>query len=352
MNNATEFVCDSGNLKDLLLPKDLELIDSLHTLYNNTLSLFPAYEDKTHEQKITQSLVEQYAKMGRRMKQIVSQNERIKVYSFSTPPSVHGEVSRVISKLRNHATQHAEFIYYIQRSYELLFHLVFNEPARKPKNHLIVSTPVSIPLQNYAVHKIPDIDQDIDNVAMCVILRGALLPSMIVSKEIEEYSSYGKVTPFVLFDVKRRTSDNQELRYVINLNRSYFNADHLDGADVIIADPMNATAGSIYTIIQYLHAQGIVPRSYLVLNVISSLTGALRLIRCRENVYLYTLWMDPALNELAYIMPGLGDAGDRINGTDPKSHPRNIIQLIADYGSTIANLYRSQIRMIENMILP
>ncbi len=351
MNNATEFTCNSGSLKDLLSPKDLELVDSLRTLYNNTLALFPAYEDKGRQSEIAQSLVEQYAEMGRRMRQIVSQNKRIKVYSFSTPPSIHGEASRVISKLRNHTTQHAEFIYYIQRSYELLFHLVFAEPARESKNHLIVSTPVSTPLQNYAVHKIPDIDQDIDNVAMCVILRGALLPSMIVSKEIEEYSSYGKVTPFALFDMKRRTTNSQELHYVINLNRSYFNAEYLDGADVIIADPMNATAGSVYTIIQYLQRRGIVPRSYLVLNVISSLTGALRLIRCRENVYLYTLWMDPALNELAYIMPGLGDAGDRINGTDPKSSPRNIIQLIADYGSNIANLYRSQIRMIENIVL-
>jgi uracil phosphoribosyltransferase len=50
-------------------------------------------------------------------------------------------------------------------------------------------------------------------------------------------------------------------------------------------------------------------------------------------------------------MPGLGDAGDRINGRDAEAYPRNIIQLVADYGSNIARLYRAQLREIENMVL-
>jgi uracil phosphoribosyltransferase len=54
---------------------------------------------------------------------------------------------------------------------------------------------------------------------------------------------------------------------------------------------------------------------------------------------------------MAYILPGLGDAGDRINGTDTTLHPRNIIQLIADYGSGITSLYRSQLREIEDTVL-
>ena len=53
----------------------------------------------------------------------------------------------------------------------------------------------------------------------------------------------------------------------------------------------------------------------------------------------------------AYIMPGLGDAGDRLNGRDNDEIPRNIIQLIADYGSDISGLYRSQLRKIEQTVL-
>jgi uracil phosphoribosyltransferase len=70
-----------------------------------------------------------------------------------------------------------------------------------------------------------------------------------------------------------------------------------------------------------------------------------------ENIRVYTLWMDPILNEAAYILPGLGDAGDRINGVDPEENSRNMLQLMADYGSDIAALYRAQIRRIEKTVL-
>jgi uracil phosphoribosyltransferase len=61
--------------------------------------------------------------------------------------------------------------------------------------------------------------------------------------------------------------------------------------------------------------------------------------------------MDPVLNQSAYILPGLGDAGDRINGKDLEEAPRNILQLVADYGSNIAELYRAQLRQIEKTVL-
>ncbi|MBU1239475.1 uracil phosphoribosyltransferase, partial [Myxococcota bacterium] len=86
-------------------------------------------------------------------------------------------------------------------------------------------------------------------------------------------------------------------------------------------------------------------------NVLSVMKGALRVVRAIENAHVYTLWMDPALNERAYIMPGVGDAGDRINGPDTKEDPRNIIQLFADYGTRITSLYRSQVREIEKTVL-
>jgi len=54
---------------------------------------------------------------------------------------------------------------------------------------------------------------------------------------------------------------------------------------------------------------------------------------------------------MAYIMPGLGDAGDRINGKDMEETPRDMIQLLADYGSGISSLYRAQIRTIEETVL-
>ena len=114
---------------------------------------------------------------------------------------------------------------------------------------------------------------------------------------------------------------------------------------------MNATGGSLVTIVKYLVGQGIKPRSIKFFNVISALKGSLRIIRALENVTVYTLWMDPVLNDKAYILPGLGDAGDRLNGIDRSGRSRNIIQLIADYGANISALYRAQVREIEETVL-
>jgi uracil phosphoribosyltransferase len=184
------------------------------------------------------------------------------------------------------------------------------------------------------------------------MLRGALLPSMIVSKEIQEYSSHGYVTPFAMFRIRRDDLKSEnDMEYILDLNRSFFNLEQLDGKDLIFADPMNATGGSLVTVIKYLLDQGIKPRSVHFFNVISALKGALRVVRALENCKVYTLWMDPVLNQAAYILPGLGDAGDRINGRDVEESPRNIIQLIADYGSNIARLYRAQLRKIEETVL-
>ena len=55
--------------------------------------------------------------------------------------------------------------------------------------------------------------------------------------------------------------------------------------------------------------------------MVSTLKGALRIVRAVPEAEVYTLWMDPALNEKAYILPGLGDAGDRINGRDRPRQP-------------------------------
>jgi uracil phosphoribosyltransferase len=175
---------------------------------------------------------------------------------------------------------------------------------------------------------------------------------MIMSKEIQEYSSHSYVTPFALFRIRRDDSKQENnMEYILDLDRSYFNLEDLDGRDLIFADPMNATGGSLVTVVKYLLDQGVKPASVQFFNVIAALKGALRVVRALDNCRVYTLWMDPALNAAAYIMPGLGDAGDRINGRDLEDRPRNIIQLVADYGSNIARLYRAQLREIEQTVL-
>lgn len=334
---------------------DKTAIAGMDSVYREVLASFDLYTVSRLEkerEKEKENLIRLYNEMGKMMQAICSEERGVQVYSFRTPHETHAEISRIIAKLRDVRTDSDEFIYYIQRAYEKLFYFAWGGMNSAEKNYLVIKTPVTIPTQNYAVHKITDIDSKIENTVMCVLLRGALLPAMIMSKEIEEYSSNAYVTPFALFRIKRdETKRENDMEYILDLDRSYFNPDTLDGKDLIFADPMNATGGSLVTVVKYLVSQGVTPRSVHFFNVISALKGALRVVRALDNCTVWTCWMDPVLNEAAYILPGLGDAGDRINGRDSGDKSRNILQLIADYGSNIAGLYRSQLREIEDTVL-
>lgn len=344
-------ILKAADLDGYLTDRDKTQLEIMNEKFTKAIGIFGEL-GKDDRAELRERLIKLYTAMGDLMQDITREEESIHVYSFETPRSTHGEASRLIAKLRNPATPRQEFIYYIQRAYELLFNLYVTSPVIRKNNYIITRTPVTAPVQNFSVHKIPDVDHDLQKAVMCVMLRGALLPSMIMSKEIQEYSSNGYVTPFALFNIKRDDSKQEsDMEYILNLRRSFFDLESLDGRDLFFADPMNATGGSLVTIISYLQSQGIKPKSIRFFNVISALKGALRIVRAIDNVTIYTLWMDPVLNDDAFIMPGLGDAGDRINGKDAEDRPRNIIQLVANYGSNIAELYRSQVRQIEDTVL-
>ncbi len=348
-------ILKAQDLDGYLTAADKATIQDMNGRFDKVLQRFAVLSDPSREKekdRATEELIGLYNELGHAMREIVAKEPRVHVYSFETPREVHGEVSRLIAKLRDSRTENPEFLYYTQRAYELLFNFAFGSAADRKKNHIVVKTPVTLPIQNYAVHKIPDVDERIENSVMCVMLRGALLPAMIMSKEIQEYSSRGYVTPFALFKISRDdTKVESNMEYVLNLDLSYFDPAALDGKDLFFADPMNATGGSLVTVVKYLLDHGVKPRSIKFFNVISVLKGALRIVRALETAEIYTLWMDPILNNKAYILPGLGDAGDRINGHDNDERPRNIIQLIADYGTAIVSLYREQVRKIEQTVL-
>lgn len=346
MNATTtdKIILKAEDLDGYLTQQDLDDLSRLEAMYKETLTAF----SPVNKAQITAH----FDKMGHELQRICAAHPQIKVFSFETAEGSHAEASRVIAKLRDVNTSHHEFVYYSQRAYEMLFRLAYTDSPSDEKGHIVVQTPVTYPVQNYAVHKIPDIDHKLENSVMCVMLRGALLPSMIMSKEIQDYSSHRYVTPFALFKISRDDSKKEaNMEYVLDLKKSFFNLEELDGKDWVFADPMNATGGSLVTVVKYLQAQGVKPRSIKFFNVISALKGSLRVTRALENCTCYTLWLDPVMNEKAYIMPGLGDAGDRLNGVDTKESPRNIMRLVADYGAHITGLYSEQLKKIEDTVL-
>ncbi len=334
--------------------KDKQFVNQLQKMYTEQSDIFRRYSrNDVSSTKERDLLVDASNRMGQVMKEHLSEIPQLHVYSFEQPRETHGTVSRMIAKLRNVETHNEEFVYYTQRAFETLFAYGFQESIRSKKNYFVIPTPVTSPTQNYAIHKLPDLDEQIHNTVMCVMLRGALLPSLIMAKEIQEYSSIGYVPNFALFRIKRdERKDASNMEYILHEEHSFYDIEQLHDKDVIIADPMNATAGSIDSVLKFIYERGAKPRSIKMFHIISAIQGALRLIRAHEdlNLQMYTLWMDPALNTQAYILPGLGDAGDRINGVDNDASPRNVMQLIANYGQNILNLYRDQIHKLEERL--
>ena len=82
---------------------------------------------------------------------------------------------------------------------------------------------------------------------------------------------------------------------------------------VFLIDPMLATGGSALSAIHYLREQGVRDIRFLVL--VAAPEGVRAVLREDPDVRIWTCALDDGLNEQAYILPGLGDAGDRIFGT-------------------------------------
>ena len=87
----------------------------------------------------------------------------------------------------------------------------------------------------------------------------------------------------------------------------------MDERDVIAVDPMLATGHSAVAAIDKLKSQN--PRSIKFLCLLAAPAGIQTLHEAHPDVPIYTAAIDRELNDHGYILPGLGDAGDRIFGT-------------------------------------
>jgi len=88
---------------------------------------------------------------------------------------------------------------------------------------------------------------------------------------------------------------------------------HLDERTALIIDPMLATAGSMIATIDLLKSRGC--RDIRALVLVAAPEGIAALARAHPEVRCWTAAVDSHLNDIGYIIPGLGDAGDKIFGT-------------------------------------
>ena len=82
---------------------------------------------------------------------------------------------------------------------------------------------------------------------------------------------------------------------------------------LIVVDPMLATGGSAVAAIQFLKDRGC--KDIKLMNLIAAPEGVKAVTDAHPDVEIYIASLDEKLNEHAYIVPGLGDAGDRLFGT-------------------------------------
>ncbi len=88
---------------------------------------------------------------------------------------------------------------------------------------------------------------------------------------------------------------------------------HIEKYKVFLVDPMLATGGSAIKAIQVIKEKGAVNISFVCL--ISAPEGLNKLSKAFPEIPIYTISIDKYLNSHGYIVPGLGDAGDRLFGT-------------------------------------
>ncbi|KAK1265441.1 Uracil phosphoribosyltransferase [Acorus gramineus] len=127
---------------------------------------------------------------------------------------------------------------------------------------------------------------------------------------VEHASSILPATKTYHLGVKRNESTLQPSIYLNNL------PDKLpEGSRVFVVDPMLATGGTIIAAIDMLKDRGVENRQIKVISAVAAHPALQKLSERYPGLHVYAGIIDPTINEKGYILPGLGDAGDRIFGT-------------------------------------
>lgn len=199
----------------------------------------------------------------------------------------HPLIEHKLAILRDARTEPFQFRLLVDEiSYLLLFEATRDLPLKDVK----VKTPV-------AIANAKKIDRKL---MICPILRAALGMLDGIFKLIPDAS-----VGFLGFQRNEKT-----------LEAEFFYAklpkDHKERTAIII-DPMFATGGTAIEAVNLLKSKGIKDIRFLAL--VSAPEGLEKFASVHPDVPVYTACIDEKLNELGYIVPGLGDAGDRVFNT-------------------------------------
>ena len=200
----------------------------------------------------------------------------------------HPLVSRDLTILRNEKTDTIDFRAALGRIATILAYFALKElPLRKKK----ISTPVT-ETQGFEI--------DTEIVVVPILRAGLSLVDAII-----DFVPDAKVGHLGMY---RDEDTHQPVDYYSKLPSG------LKDALVLLADPMLATGGSADDAISFLKSQG--AKNIRFISLISAPEGLERILKKYPDVSIITAAVDEKLNDDAFIVPGLGDAGDRYFGTD------------------------------------
>ena len=199
----------------------------------------------------------------------------------------HPLIEHKLSILRDEKTEPFQFRLLVD---EISYLMLFEATRDLPLKDVNVQTPV-------AVAQAKKLDAKI---MICPILRAALGMLDSVFKLIPDAS-----VGFLGFQRNEKTLA-AEFYY------AKLPADHVERTAIII-DPMFATGGTAIDAVNFLKSKGVQDIRFLCL--VSAPEGLKKFSEIHPDVPVFTACIDDGLNENGYIVPGLGDAGDRVFNT-------------------------------------
>ncbi len=200
----------------------------------------------------------------------------------------HPVISRDLTILRNAETTTPEFRSAMKRIANIL---AYHSLKELPLRSLEVQTPVRT-TTGY------DINQEI---FVIPIMRAGLT----LTEAILQFIPDAKVGHLGMY---RDGETHEPVVYYSNIPRG------IEQAMVLVVDPMLATGGTANDALSFLKKQG--AQSLRFISLISAPEGLERLQNNHPDVQVITSSLDEHLNDDAFIVPGLGDAGDRYFGTN------------------------------------
>ncbi len=199
----------------------------------------------------------------------------------------HPLVQHKLTHLRMRDTDSKEFRELVKELSGIMVYEIF-------RNIKIKDIPIETPI-GPAVGKVIDGDIAVIPILRAGIVMGEGILQMIPTARVGHIGIY------------RDPVSLQPVEYYCKL------PSNIEDADVFIVDPMLATGGSAVKAIDLVKEAH--PKSIEFVCLISAPPGIEKIAAHHPDVNIYTLAVDPELNSHGYIVPGLGDAGDRLFGT-------------------------------------